>query len=145
MWWWGQASCNYFKVGRNPTTKVQNVQIRWSDLKEINSSLIFWPKMLLKYRTKRIFGRVHIYPSLQMTYPSPFSQMSSLAPNMTRLTMSFRLVRNGGIAATLGWINKIQDNGVSRIYSKNLLIIIITILYHNDYWITSIKYDYWIT
>jgi len=35
-------------------------------------------------------------------------RMSSLGPDMTRLTMSFRLARNGGIAATLCWIFKIQ-------------------------------------
>ena len=40
---------------------------------------------------------------------SDYVRMSSLAPNMTRLTMSFRLARNGGIAATLSWIIKYKN------------------------------------
>ena len=36
-------------------------------------------------------------------------RMSSLGPNMTRLTISFRLAKNGGITATLSWIMKYKN------------------------------------
>ena len=62
MWWWGQASWNYLKVGWTPTTKVQNVQIRGQISKKSIPAPFFWAKMLFKGKgqhKKRIFGRVH--------------------------------------------------------------------------------------